>query len=273
MLSQDGGSAGNHSSRDQVGFALGGSWVHARGSGPVVDPGLDTRLGRAWSATLRLHSGGERPVASACPSDMVAVDSFCMDRYEAPNRHGALPLVMFTYDEASSWCRIRGKRLCQAREWTRACAGPGNSDYPYGNVHEPGRCNDDRTWRPFHQATLDGWPPSASAAAAESFEQVLAAAAAEGETSLAAQHHVRALYQADPSGARVGCCSHEGVYDLCGNVEEWTHCGEEAELPGFSGALKGRYWAEPRRCQSAVHSHGDGFRFYEVGFRCCCDRQ
>jgi len=61
-----------------------------------------------------------------------------------------------------------------------------------------------------------------------------------------------------------------GAYDLCGNVEEWTRRRDGGE-PQFHGKLKGRYWAETRTCQNGVISHGDGFRFYEIGFRCCRD--
>ena len=46
---------------------------------------------------------------------------------------------------ASSWCEARGKRLCFDDEWTAACAGPEGWSYPYGDTHEPGLCNDDKT--------------------------------------------------------------------------------------------------------------------------------
>lgn len=31
----------------------------------------------------------------------------------------------------------------------------------------------------------------------------------------------------------------------------------------------GRYWADTRTCQDIILTHGDLFRFYEIGFRCC----
>lgn len=37
----------------------------------------------------------------------------------------------------------------------------------------------------------------------------------------------------------------------------------------FHGCLKGRYWADTRTCQDIILTHGDLFRFYEIGFRCC----
>src|SRR5262249_40434569 len=47
-----------------------------------------------------------------CPADMLLVGATCMDRFEAPNVPGALPLVMYTFVEAEAWCGARGKRLC-----------------------------------------------------------------------------------------------------------------------------------------------------------------
>jgi len=75
-----------------------------------------------------------------CPADMVPVMAACMDRHEAPNVAGALPLVMYTFVEAEAWCAARGKRLCFDDEWQTACAGPDGWAYPYGDTHVPGQC-------------------------------------------------------------------------------------------------------------------------------------
>ena len=82
--------------------------------------------------------------------------------------------------------------------------------------------------------------------------------------------HVEAIYQGEPSGSNAGCVGPAEVYDLVGNVEEWTR-RRDGGVPDFHGSLKGRYWAESRTCQSRVTTHGDYFRFYEIGFRCCLD--
>jgi hypothetical protein len=212
----------------------------------------------------------EKPTSTRrCPMGMAAVDDFCIDLHEAPNRLGAEPLVMYSFGEAERWCGARGKRLCFDDEWTRACAGEVGLRYPYGNQHEPARCNDAKSWRIFEQSTLDGWPLDASLPAVQSLDQLIASAAADSAAGRAAAEHVWWLYQADPSAARAGCLSADGVFDLCGNVEEWTRRRDGGGGPDFSGSLKGRYWAEARGCAAAVTSHGDTFRFYEVGFRCC----
>lgn len=205
-----------------------------------------------------------------CPSDMVLVESACVDRYEAPNRADALPLVMYHFDEAASWCEARGKRLCYDDEWTRACAGPEGFAYPYGDTHEPGACNDDQTWLTYNQTLLNGWPWTIDTDPIESLEELLEAARATGPGGAAAADHVEWLYQATPSGAKTACSAGEGAFDLSGNVEEWTR-RRSGGSDGFHGNLKGRYWAEARTCQQSVITHGDQFRFYEIGFRCCLD--
>ncbi len=194
----------------------------------------------------------------------------CVDRFEAPNREGALPFVMFTLNESVAWCEQRGKRLCYDDEWERACAGSLGYRYPYGNTREPGRCNDDKRWLTYNQGLLNGWPFTFDASPFDSLEAVLEEVRSRGSAASASADHVLALYQAEPAGAHPGCVSEQGVRDLVGSVEEWT-LRRSGGTPGFRGNLKGRYWAETRSCQDNITSHGDGFRFYEIGFRCCQD--
>jgi formylglycine-generating enzyme required for sulfatase activity len=194
---------------------------------------------------------------------MALVDAACMDIYEAPNQPGELPLVMYTWQEAGAWCDARGKRLCTDDEWQAACEGGSGRAYPYGDTQDPGRCNDEETWLVYSQDELNTWPSSASTPGVESLEELLAAAGS-------AATEVRDLYQGEGAGVNSGCVNHYAVYDLVGNVEEWTTRADGGEA-SFHGNLKGRYWAESRTCQSNVTVHGDTFRFYEIGFRCCQD--
>lgn len=234
------------------------------------------------TALAACGSGGDAPLidaavdavpidATGCPDDMVAIGAACMDRYEAPNRAGELPLVMYTFVEAEAWCGARGRRLCFDDEWLAACAGPDGLAYPYGATRVPGTCNDDATWRAYTQSLLNGWPAAASSPTVESLAALFAAARAASPAGAAAADHVAALYQGTGGGVRAGCVGPAGVYDLVGDVEEWTRRRDGGE-PQFHGNLKGRYWAETRTCQSNVLVHGDTFRFYEIGFRCCRDR-
>ncbi len=236
---------------------------------PPAHATSDTQTISADSAT---DSTGDTDTADdtepLCPADMVALESVCMDRYEAPNEAGALPLVMYTLVESAAWCAARGRRLCYDDEWLAACAGSSGLAYPYGDVHQPGVCNDEETWRTYNQSSLSLWPASASAADIDSLDALLAAAAQGSQT---AADHVEALYQAEPGGSNTGCVGEAGVYDLVGNVEEWT-LRRDGGSSNFTGNLKGRYWAESRTCASNITTHADTFRFYEIGFRCCLDR-
>lgn len=186
-----------------------------------------------------------------CSSNMARVSEFCIDRYEAPNRRGARPLVMQSANDAIEWCSAHHKRLCTEDEWISACQGEEHRPYPYGSEHVEARCNDDKPWRKVDEATLAKWP------------------------SEEARAHAKELYQATPSGYKRKCASETGVRDLTGNVEEWvTRTREHAN--DWPYLLIGCYWSgcygggKPT-CHSTNDAHGPEFRFYETGFRCCRD--
>jgi formylglycine-generating enzyme required for sulfatase activity len=120
-------------------------------------------------------------------------------------------------------------------------------------AHRRAVCNDDRTWREVRWSALAKWP-------------------AEEATAEAAR-----LFQGEPSGARSGCVSEEGAFDLIGNVAEWVRRSDPSPRPGYDHVLKGCYWAgcyhEPEpNCEFRNSAHPGSFRTYEAGFRCCKDR-
>ncbi|HEY3448287.1 MAG TPA: SUMF1/EgtB/PvdO family nonheme iron enzyme [Myxococcales bacterium] len=211
--------------------------------------------------------------SGSCPAEMAPVGAAtCMDLYEAPNVAGGLPLVMYSFNEGEAWCQARGKRLCFDDEWTSACQGSAGTKYPYGDTRVPGTCNDDHVWLQYDQTKLNGWPTSVNGTQVASLDALLAAARAVGTAAaIAAADHVEALYQGEGSGTHPGCASDVGIPDLVGNVEEWARRRNSTD-PSFHGNLKGRYWADTRTCQDNITVHGDGFHFYEIGFRCCRDR-
>jgi len=171
---------------------------------------------------------------------------FCIDRYEWPNQVGKLPTVYVSWDEAKAHCRDVGKRLCRRSEWVLACEGPKRLPYPWGFVRQPSPCNIDRSSVPFDVVALER---------DESREQELAR-----------------LWQADPMGSHPDCVSAYGVFDMSGNVDEWTD--NLADNPGTDkpSTLNGGYWGPVRNtCRLTTKSHGRRFRFYQVGFRCCRD--
>ncbi|MBI4953810.1 MAG: SUMF1/EgtB/PvdO family nonheme iron enzyme, partial [Myxococcales bacterium] len=188
----------------------------------------------------------------ACPSDMAAIDDFCIDRHEAPNQQGSLPFAFQTASDGEVWCGAVGKRLCTEAEWVRACRGPDERPFPYGAVRKPGTCNDDKAYRPVDWNLLYAYP--------DAIAFVVAAA----------------LYQAEPAGRRADCASGEGVTDLVGNVAEWV-VRSFPNAHNHDHVLKGCYWAgcynrgEPG-CTFVNSAHAGSFRSYEAGFRCCLGR-
>ncbi|MCB1197912.1 MAG: SUMF1/EgtB/PvdO family nonheme iron enzyme, partial [Deltaproteobacteria bacterium] len=67
--------------------------------------------------------------------------SFCMDRFEYPNKKNQLPQVNVNFIQAKSLCEAKNKRLCNEVEWEHACKGPQNIIFPYGNIFDPQICN------------------------------------------------------------------------------------------------------------------------------------
>jgi len=188
---------------------------------------------------------------SGCPSGMVRVKDFCVDRFEAPNHKGARPLAMQSANDAQAWCESHRKRLCTEDEWLQACEGDDKRAYPYGEEHVDDRCNDGKPWKQVDEATLAKWPAPE------------------------AQAHAKDLYQATRSGSRRRCVSSDGVYDMTGNVEEWVVRTKE-HANDWPYLLVGCYWSgcyggDKPTCRSTNSAHGPEFRFYETGFRCCKD--
>lgn len=192
---------------------------------------------------------------------MVDVQHACIDRYEAPNEKGASPLVMRTADEAVAWCSEHGKRLCKEDEWLRACQGPEGQPYPYGASYQEHACNHDAKYRIPRWGVLSKWPAEVAVAETER------------------------LNQAEASGTRATCGSAEGVFDLTGNVAEWVlkqhphpEACKKADEQKHDYVVQGCSWVKCYRlphepaCNYVNCAHAAGFRSYEIGFRCCKDR-
>jgi len=74
------------------------------------------------------------------PGEQVILHGFHVDVYPYPNEEGALPLTNVTRATAAKLCGRENKRLCSELEWERACKGPNNHRYEYGNQYLPERC-------------------------------------------------------------------------------------------------------------------------------------
>jgi sulfatase modifying factor 1 len=170
---------------------------------------------------------------------------FCIDRYEWPNKVGALPRYMASWNEARASCETIGKRLCADTEWTLACEGQERQPYPYGDgyVRDDRACNIDKPYI---------WPRPEKLFDDKTQDEELAR-----------------LDQREPSGARGACVSPYGVHDMVGNVDEWVVNESQWGEPYRSG-LKGGYWGPVRtRCRPMTTAHEESFRYYQIGFRCC----
>ncbi|MDP1917236.1 MAG: bifunctional serine/threonine-protein kinase/formylglycine-generating enzyme family protein [Myxococcales bacterium] len=110
----------------------------------------------------------------ASQNGMVRVGAVFIDRYEYPNRAGAMPVTRVDWSDAVALCEGVGKHLCSELEWEQACRGTSGFLYPWGPMFEKGRC-----------VTRGAKKPSAS-------------------------------------GSRPRCAGPAGVFDLVGNVAEWT---------------------------------------------------
>jgi hypothetical protein len=213
----------------------------------------------------------------ACPPEMALVAGrFCVDRYEASivvrepdgteaahspyvappadrpifarSAAGVIPQGYISARQAETACRASGKRLCQPVEWRVACAGSGGTAFPYGPTRVPGKCHDSGVspMLTFHVATMRrGW----------------------GLTELNDPRNNQLDGTVAKTGAFAGCASDEGVYDMVGNLHEWT--------ADPNGTFQGGYWLDTSEhgdgCAYRTIAHGFGYRDYSTGFRCCAD--
>lgn len=71
----------------------------------------------------------------------VHMDEYCIDKYEYYNKKTKKPRKKNEWYGAKDICKKQGKRLCSDEEWEKACKGPENLRYPYGNEYDPQKCN------------------------------------------------------------------------------------------------------------------------------------
>jgi hypothetical protein len=177
-------------------------------------------------------------------TDLPTVEmNFCIDRFEYPNTKGQYPWVFVSWTEAAEICEDAGKRLCSEAEWTFACEGEDAWPYPYGFERSAAACVIDHPWMDYDERKF----------AVRSSEDAV--------------RELDRIWRGEASGSRPSCRSPFGVYDLTGNVDEWTY---STAAHGFRSVLKGGYWSEVRaRCRPSTRAHAESFAFYQQGFRCC----
>lgn len=74
--------------------------------------------------------------------EVVELKAFLIDAFEFPNLLGGRPQTKVTQVDAEKACASVGKRLCSADEWEKACKGPKNYIYSYGDTFDKEFCGD-----------------------------------------------------------------------------------------------------------------------------------
>ncbi|MEK6544417.1 MAG: SUMF1/EgtB/PvdO family nonheme iron enzyme, partial [Elusimicrobiota bacterium] len=187
----------------------------------------------------------EQYVARAIPSR--AMD-FCIDQFEYPNIPFENPAVMVSFNEAEALCKNAGKRICSDDEWTFACEGEDARPYPYGDgyARDSDACTIDISVKLTSRLKTDA-----------------------NKDDPDGVKTVDKLWAGTPSGSKPHCRSPFGVYDMTGNVDEFTRASVKGRSR-YASVMKGGWWGPVRaRCQPATTEHNEYFHIYEAGFRCC----
>jgi hypothetical protein len=112
----------------------------------VAEPAPPPRPGMVWIPPGVLIAGTPadklpRVADEEMAGEQVVMRGFYIDTYPWPNEPGSIPTTNIGRDEARLQCESLGKRLCTELEWERACKGPSNGIYEYGDVYKASICN------------------------------------------------------------------------------------------------------------------------------------
>ena len=218
----------------------------------------------------------EPPGIAGCPRGMAPIPgrNACVDRWEAHvvevledgtfhswspffnpagikikarSAPGAVPQGYISQVQASQACAEAGKRMCTDTEWLAACHGSKKTQFPYGNAEKPGACNDHRDKHP----------------AIEYLESSDVFAKLEHPCINQVPNTVFL------TGAKTECSTPEEVFDMVGNLHEWT--------ADPNGTFRGGYYVEAklngRGCDYVTTRHDAIYWDYSIGFRCCADQK
>lgn len=223
---------------------------------------------------------GAQAKGKGCPTGMASVlGKFCIDRYEAStvevlgkgkgknknhspflpveglkvkavSRKGVYPQGHISRDQAEAACEGAGKRLCTDEEWLTACRGKKPTTFPYGDERKPGVCND-------------------KGISSFNFYYGVGGAEAPRELYTWANMNDPRLNQLKGTLAKTGshkkCKSSFGIYDMVGNLHEWT--------ANPKGIFRGGYYLDTSingdGCEYKTTAHKRTYFDYSTGFRCC----
>ncbi len=112
---------------------------------PWSTPQPEPRRGMAYIGPGALVAGSPpnslpRRPDRELPGEQVMLKGFYIDKFAYPNEDGAIPLTNVSQSEAQALCEKAGKRLCSELEWERACKGPSNYVYAWGDKYRADMC-------------------------------------------------------------------------------------------------------------------------------------
>ncbi len=231
----------------------------------------------AIAVAVTATTSTSRASVRRCPEEMIAIDDrACIDPFEdsleeidedgratgphppfapvgdhrvrAVVKRGTTPQAYISQREAAAACEASHKRLCTDDEWIRACRGTPDTRYPYGERRRAGYCND---------AGVEPLPIVFPGRGVDLYR-------------LDRMNDPR-LDEVPGTVARAGsfsrCRSNQAVFDMVGNLHEWT--------ADPKGTMRGGYFLDTRTlgegCEYVAVGHDADYHDYSTGFRCCAD--
>jgi hypothetical protein len=213
-----------------------------------------------WAVIGAVAAGGirvfqfeaSRPDASSCDPGTERYDGGTgLLASKACSASGVQPWTNVTFDDARRACQNLGGSwdLCTAAQWESVCETSSGTSFPYGNGYQGTTCNGN---------DLDtDCPCTPSDCPDGDNDEIL------------------------DTGSLSGCCSDWGgtcVYDMSGNVKEWTSTSHWVDTDGDTVGDTDYYelrggssnMIEPGlTCQYDFVVADPTFTFFNMGFRCC----
>jgi formylglycine-generating enzyme len=173
-------------------------------------------------------------------------------KVKAISKPGVTPQGYISKLEAEAACKNAKKRLCSGEEWERACRGKKPTTFPYGDERKDGYCNDSG------RAPVMSLHP-------ELGENVYASSEAMNDPRIN-----QAANTVAATGSYGKCKNSYNVFDMVGNLHEWT-----ADVNGARGVFRGGYYQDTHNngdgCKYRTDAHAVSYHDYSTGFRCCSD--